>query len=258
MESRFWNKIEFVTPQSLADLWKARKEIEITPSGLFAAIANEFSNGSISHRPWGAIIIPELVLQVLSLGLVNLPYLIHRCITAGADQKAIMRTFAYLILAALDISPAETVTALIFESLGRDGDIRLRKKLQEMLLTPVIGQLLSEIQDVCGSDCKRMIAPDRGALQEGKDEVDNYWLRLEDHCIEESSQRTLLRIEARYETCLVGFHVDRDNLCPIFNTEPTVKNIRELMDIIKRVAAFRKAQAAERREAVIRKSARTE
>ena len=38
MESRFWNKLEFVTLKTLADLWKARKEIEPTALGMFAAV----------------------------------------------------------------------------------------------------------------------------------------------------------------------------------------------------------------------------
>src|ERR1700731_1558686 len=54
MESRFWNRLEFVTPKTLGDLWKEREEIEFTAMGLFAAIVNEFANGSITYRPWGA------------------------------------------------------------------------------------------------------------------------------------------------------------------------------------------------------------
>jgi hypothetical protein len=258
MESRFWNKIEYVTPKTLADLWEARKEVDITPLGLFAAIANEFSNGSISHRPWAAFITPESVLQVLSIGLRNFPYLVGRCIKAGADQKTIIRTFAYLILAALDISSEESITDLLSHSLGRGGDVRLHKKMQEILLIPIVNQLLSEIQDVCSSDCKRMMSCDRSALREGKDEVNNYWLRLEDHSSAEPCQPArLLRIEARYEPCMVGFPVDKDNYCPLFHAEPTVKNTSDLMEIIKRVAAFRKAQAVEKRQTDMHKASQS-
>ena len=257
MESRFWNKIEFVTPKTLIDLWKARTEIEVTPLGLFAAIANEFSNGSITLRPWGVIIAPDSILQVLGIGFVNAPYLAIRSSAAGADQKAIIRTFAYLILAALDISSAESVTALFSDLL--DYDVPARKKLQEMLLTPIMNQLLSEIQDVCSSDCTRMMFCDRSALQKGiyknEDEVDSYWLRFEYHDnVEPDKPTKLLRIEGRYKPCVVGFPVDKDNYCPLFGTEPTVKNTGKLMAVIKRVSTFRKAQAAQKRQADIHNS----
>jgi|SRR5690606_29102769 len=54
METRFWNKLEFVPEGTLADLWKARTEVELTELGVFALTANEIANGSIVHRPWAA------------------------------------------------------------------------------------------------------------------------------------------------------------------------------------------------------------
>jgi hypothetical protein len=54
MESRFWNKLEFVTVKTLSDLWKVREEIELTAMGVFAAVVNEFANGDITYRPWGS------------------------------------------------------------------------------------------------------------------------------------------------------------------------------------------------------------
>jgi hypothetical protein len=250
MESRFWNKIEYVTPKSLTELWKAREKVKLTPLGLFAVIANEFSNGNISYRPWAAFITPDSVLHVLRSGLVNFPYLVHRCTSAGTDQKVIIRTFAYLILAALDISSVESVTALISDSLGCGGDARLRKKMQEMLLIPIVNRLLSEMQDVCSSDCTRIDLVGGRALNVVKDEVDNYWLRLEDHGYAEPSQTPTIMLEGFYKPCVVGFPVDNDNYCPLFKVKPTVKNIGNLMAIIKRVAAFRKAQAAEKCQAL--------
>jgi hypothetical protein len=250
MESRFWNKLEFATPKSLIDLWDARKQVDITSLGLFAAIANEFGNGNISHRPWAAFITPESILQVLNDSLGSFPYLINRCIIAGADQEAIIRAFAYLILAALDTSSAECVTTLISELFGRSGEVQFHQKLFEVLLMPIATQLLSEMQDVCSSDCARMMSCDRRTLHHDKDEVVDYWLRLEDHSHDEPERpRRLLRIEARHESCVVGFPVDEDNYCPLFDAEPTVKNLGDLMAVIERVATFRKAEAAEKRKA---------
>jgi hypothetical protein len=47
----------------------------------------------------------------------------------------------------------------------------------------------------------------------------------------------------------VGFSVDKENGCPLFRIQPSVKNVDELLVIIKRVAAFRKAQSLDKRAA---------
>jgi len=56
-------------------------------------------------------------------------------------------------------------------------------------------------------------------------------------------------LERHDEPCVVGFHVDQDNGCPLFNLQPEVKNLESILGVIKLVAAFRKAQAAAKREA---------
>ena len=107
--------------------------------------------------------------------------------------------------------------------------------------------MLSEMKDVCGSDCSRIVSFDRSALPENEDEVENYWLRLESEGIEESADRRLLRLEKYDAPCLVGFEVYKERCCPLFGAKPTVKNTGEVLAIIQRVAAFRKSQAAENR-----------
>jgi Restriction endonuclease len=247
MASRFWNKLEFVTPKMLADIWKARNELEFQSGELFALVANEFGSGNITRRPWGAILNPPLLLIVLSDNMFNVPYLMTRCSKAGVGYGVICRTFAYLILAAIEVSSAEPLTDLILYCLNRGEDL-FPEDIQETLLMPIMNQLLSEIQDVCSSDCRRISFSDRNTLVAGKDEVDEYWLRLEAAGVEETGERKLLRIEQFDEPCVVGFPADKDNHCPLFETEPTLANTGDLLAIIKRVANFRKTQAAAKRQ----------
>ncbi len=182
------------------------------------------------------------------MALSNVGYLLHRSSRAGIDRKILYRTFAYLILVALDRLPVENVTDLVLDSLNRGEEEPLPDKVQEMLLMPIIDQLLSEIQDLCSSDCERIMIMDRGVLTGDKDEVDNYWLRLQPEGIEESGDRRQLRIEGYNKPCKVGFAVNEDNGCPLFAFDPSIKNVGELLALVQRVALFRKAQAAQRRE----------
>jgi hypothetical protein len=248
MESRFWNKLEFVPPKALADLWKARQEIEFSAMGMFAAVVNEFANGNIGHRPWGAVLDPRSLLAVLQIGLFNTSYLTMRSYKGGVDEKPICRAFAYLILCALDVLPAENVTRLINDTVYRGQGEKMPDDVKKFLLMPIADQLLSEMQDVCSSDCSR-ISVDRRAFTDDKDEVEDYWLRLDPEGVDQTAERKILRIESFVAPCAVGFPVDKDHHCPLFGLEPTVNNVGELLSVIKRVAAFRKAQAAEKQEA---------
>lgn len=247
MEDRFWNKMEFVTPKSLADLWAARRELELTPAGLFAAITNEFAHGSIVHRPWGATLTSESLLAVLQIGIWNVIYLITRCNKAGVEEKPVARALAYLILCALDGLPATVVAEYVTASLYQGKADSMSDKVKNYLLAPIADQLLSEMQDVCSADCERLYLLDYHTLTTDKDEVKDYWLRFEPEGIEEPAERRILRIEKNDAPCKVGFSVDADHGCPLFAFEPTHGNIDDMLAIIKRVSAFRKAQAADER-----------
>jgi hypothetical protein len=131
MESRFWNKMEFVPPKSLVGLWNAREQIKFTPLGLFAVVVNEFANGNIIRRPWGAAIGAPALIEVLRMGLLNTSYLMMRSYKGGVDEKPIQRAFAYLILCALDVLPAENVTRLINDSIYRDQGNTMPENVKE-------------------------------------------------------------------------------------------------------------------------------
>jgi len=212
--------------------------------GLFAAIANEFASGNITHRPWAAALSTDSLIDVLEIGLLNVPYLSMRFVRTGSDQKPLFRTFAYLILIALDRLSAETVNDLVLNAINRDEKDRFPEYVQEFLLMPIVDQLLSEMQDVCTADCERIHETDRRALTEENDEIDYYWQRLQPDGVDEPTDQAILRLERGDAPCKVGFPVDRDNGCPLFAFEPSVTNTNAFFQIIKRVAQYRKTQAA--------------
>jgi hypothetical protein len=244
-----------VPAAALAELWKARREIEFNSLGVFAAVANEFANGDIVSRPWGANLSNRPLLEVLQVGLVNIPYLMVRSSKAGVDEKPLTRAFAYLILCVLDVLPADAVCRLIEDSVFGDRGETMPENVRSFLLMPIADPLRSEMQDVCSADCARMYSLGRSALTRDKDEVDDYWLRLEPESIEQESDRRTIHLEHHHAPCHVGFPVDRDHGCPLFSIECNVGSVGDLLSIIKRVAAFRKAQSKDRREAAAREAA---
>lgn len=253
LESRFWNKLEFMGPHTLTAIWDARDELRFEPAEMFAVIANEFAVGRITDRAWGAILSTSSIKQVLAVALFNITYFTVRFSKTGIDQRPILQTFSYLILVALDQLPSEEVATLIRSFLNRGEEGFFPEHFQNLQLAPVLDQLLAELGEVCSSDCQRVYLFSRDALTESKDEIDDFWLRLETEGDVKSKDNRRIRLERHDEPCVVGFPVDQENGCRLFKLEPEVKNLEDILAVIKRVAAFRKAQAAAKRQAVKQK-----
>jgi Restriction endonuclease len=247
LESRFWNKLEFVPPKTLSELWKVRNQIEFGGLAVFSVIANEFANGDIRKRAWGTAITSPKLFEALDLGLINVAYLKRRMYKIGVDEKPILRTFAYLLLCSLTLSSAEEVFNLVNNSLFNDS---LPDELKELLLFPILGQLLSELQDECSSNCERVSADRSDLSRDYKGyNVHTYWdsfLQIDVTELEE--RKHFLVIEKHDAPCVVGFPVDSDILCPLFHTELSLSNVLDQLTVARRVAIFRIAEAAERRK----------
>lgn len=247
MEDRFWNKLEFVSGQTLADLWKARESLELTGTALFAAIANEFAGGDITHRSWGCCIQPDSRVDILGSGFANVPYLMVRSSKAGIDQRILHRTYAYLVILALEHSPASVVASQIIHSMNRSEVDVLPEKIQDILIEPILNQIFTEIQDLCADDCCRMMLTSRRAFPDREDEIKRYWLRFDPPTEEVVQDDRYVIIEKTDAPCAVGFAVNKSVSCPLFACDPSVKELAQSLDVVKRVTAFRKAQAAEKR-----------
>ncbi len=246
MEARFWNRLEYTPPGSLEAIWAERENLEFSSMGMFAAIANEFSNGDITRRSWSAILDSQSLVEVMQIGLLNTPYLASRCAKSGNDQTPVLRAVSYLIMSTLKELPAEDVAALLTESLFRGNEANMPEEVREYFLMPIMDQMLSELQDVCSEDCVRMSALRRASLTQDNDSIETYWLRFakEGNSAKEDDQRRVL-LESDTAPCIVGFAVNEKNRCPLFGTEPTIDNVATVLEIIKRVIGFRIAQAKE-------------
>lgn len=262
MESRFWNKLEYVPIKILTDLWKDKENFPIEGMAVFAAIVNEFAHGDITRRPWGAAISPITVIQLLVLGLENVSYLVLRSIKAGTEMQPIVRTIVYLILLALEKLPPDVVTSVIEESIYRGKKAEWPDEARELVLMPIADQLLSEMEDVCTADCQRLIGRERRALVKDKDELDTYWSRFDAKGLPDDGTHAYVWLEKDDGPCAVGFKVDAEHGCPLIHFRPKTDNLEALLKIVKRVAAFRKNQAenkraTEQREAKAREAAAT-
>lgn len=254
MQSRFWNRLEYVPIQILKDLWKEGQTFQFEGLDIFAAIANEFAHGDINQRPWGAALSGMDMLRILLTVLENVPYLVLRGSKSGTDMMPVTRAIVYLILIALEHLPADIVTKMIEDSVYREKKAELPEEVREMLLMPIADQLLSEMTDICTSDCRRLMGRERYSLAKTDDEIERYWHRFDPRGLPSKEEKRYLWLEKNDGPCVVGFKVDADHGCPLVHFRPTVHNVEELLDIVKRVAAYRKAEAADRLEAARQKA----
>lgn len=256
LRERFWNKLEYAPVKSLRDIWAERDVQEIGPLERLALIANEFAHGNIEQRPWGGIADIQEIVHTLHFGLLNLPYLYVRVINAGVEQIPLFRCFSYLVLVLLQNLSAVQVSRIILDSLSERGSKRLRKDAIEMLLSPILGQLLDEMRDVCTSDCYRVSYSSSWDRDSKEDQLEHYWQRFEEKGINQVSEEAdrYIMIENEMEPCKVGFEVNRRRGCPLFEVDPTMDGLDELLETVGRVSEFRLREDRAKRPADVSKN----
>jgi len=243
-QERFWNKIEFTPVRALRTFWAARTAIDIGPLERFALIANEFAHGSIAERPWGAAASPQALLQATHLSFKNLAYLRVRVADIGVDDKPILAALAHLIVASLQVTNADELATLILKATGPNEGRILSGEAFDMLMGPVLDRLAGEMQDVCTSDCDRLYKSDATTLIGVEDPIRAYLRGLDPGGgSSQTVARDFLRIEKLDGYCKVGYQLNSDRCCPLFQLYPTKKNIREFLAVIERVSEFRIATA---------------
>lgn len=249
VRERFWNRLEYTTPKTLNNIWANRASLAIGPLERMALVINEFGHGSINIRPWAGAAQAEEIFKTLQIGLLNLPYLVLRATRAGIDSSAIIRAFAYLLLATLQHARADAVADQVLALVKGVNGKAVPDHVVEALLMPILDQLGGEMQHICSSDCHRFFSEPRTLVRDG-DPLENYWQRLEQGGLPLDDQPTrYVRLERTTEPCKVGFPLNEERTCPLYQVEPALDNVAEFLAIIERVSKFRLAQARAERAA---------
>lgn len=235
---RFWQKLEYVPVNVLKEFWSERATLLVEPMERVALIANELAHGSLSDRPWGAYANAEEVWNSLQMLLSNLPYLVTRSDKAGVDQDPLAGTAAHLLMMALREQSITAIIGLIRHTITRDDEI-FPKEVLDVLWEPIMNLLLSELQDVCSSDCDRFYTRDRRTLLIGRDPVEIYWQRFDKRGASGGSRSGWVGLENITAPCKVGFKIANGGSCPLFELEPQIGNLTALLKLTKRVLDFR-------------------
>jgi hypothetical protein len=235
--SAFWNHSRYAGPITLRMLWSARGRLKWNPQSFIAVIASELANGDVTRRPWPLLFDQGRVLEALKSALINAPYFCVRATELGNDQAGYLGACGYLILAAISETSATQVSDIIggcWEGLGSQEQQRV---IRDVVVEAVLTNLVGELQDVCTSDCSRVIS-DRRFLSES--EVDSYWKRLDlPESEEEEPEESHLVIEYHDSPCAIGLDLDRERTCPIMALNDPITDVSSALEAIKRIVQAR-------------------
>jgi hypothetical protein len=233
IRSRFWNYATYAGVQSLEQAWSARDALEWDPQSFLAVVVSEARDGDFVTRRWATVIPKEQILDVLELGLGNVGYFCLRAGDVGTEQAPYFRGLALLLLAAISRFPVEDITP-VFARLMAEWEAKTipghaQSVLIREFLGPMFGELNGQLRDVCASDCKRVLM-DRMFL--GREELDEYWLRLRPERPEAKSRpNTTLILEEEAVDCKVGFPTV-DEGCPLVAFKRADVGADQLEDLV--------------------------
>ncbi len=247
-EHQFWERIEYASPDTLSSLWDARRSLAIEPYAVFACIAGEFANGSITDRPWAAELSDDELKTTFLFAAANVIYLVHRSHLGGRDTGPIQRALSYVLLAVLQVADPEWVARGLLALTGRDEQTVLPENAREFLLMPILDQLQGELQEVCASSCSRMITTREQLRTSDGDEIERYWERLQrGGRATKTKQSQWLLLEKEDEPCRVGFEVSSQKSCPLFSLKSELSNVEAIVAVLHRVSRYRRTNAIKER-----------
>lgn len=179
--------------------------------------------------------------------MANVAYLHHRCFIGGVRSDPIIAAIAHLLLVRLQSFDAHQLAGAILSVMSTDDDRPLPAEEVEMLLLPILDRTLSEMQDVCSSDCQRFLN-DRTVFKIEADPVESYWGRFGREGIPTSKgpERYLI-LENTRKPCNIGMDLVKYDGCPLFKIEPQVANLTDFLHIIETVSRIRIKQDRGRR-----------
>ena len=133
-------------------------------------------------------------------------YLRMRANKVGIGEKPIFAAVAHLILVLLQSVAAADVADLVIKSVSERKGKVFPDEVKEILLLPVLDRLAGEMQDVCSSNCRRMLN-DATTLIEDENPIETYWRRLDPAGASPNAKRgVFLHLEKFDERCNTGPH----------------------------------------------------
>lgn len=236
LSERFWSRLDYSSIDRARRIWTERETLDIGPMERIALIANEFAHGSIDERPWAGACTAQEALAACQMAMFNLSYLYSRATRADAEQSPIINTVAYLILATLAHGQGDELKTAMAVALRTEGGKPFPAEVVDLLLGPMLDALRGDLQLVCSSDCDRFFAGHSRDRWEIRNPIETYWARFgPSGAPRKPEPASHVRLERTTEPCRVGFELDEERSCPLYQTEVSAGHFEDFFAVATRV-----------------------
>lgn len=235
VRERFWNRLEFASDGTLATLWGKRDELDFSYESLLAVIASEYANGDIGLRRWLTEAERADVIGVATLASLNMVYLMHRAVDAGASRP-VLGALGHVVVASLQYAGVDLTLEMLQALWGQSGRPEWSQERQDVILDVITEEVISgHFLDACAADCGRVDLGDYGRKSA------TYWDRFRENRTIQLGERDDRRLvfERFKEPCKVGFPLDCERHCPLLNPP---SDVLERLRVIEQVVRVRAAK----------------
>jgi hypothetical protein len=240
LSERFWSRLDYSSIDRARRIWTERETLEIGPMERIALIANEFAHGSIDERPWAGACTAEEASAACQMAMFNLLYLYSRVTRADAEQGPIINTVAYLLLATLNHGQGDQLKSVMEVALRTEGGEPFPLQVLDLLLGPMLNALRGDLQLVCSSECDRFFRRDSLDRWENRNPIETYWARFgPSGAPRRPEPDSYARLESTRMPCRVGFEVDEERCCPLYQTDISAENFEDFFAVATRVLEAR-------------------
>lgn len=240
LSERFWSRLEFSSIDWARRIWSERETLKIGPMERIALIANEFAHGSIDERPWAGACSDDEALAACQMAIFNLLYLYTRVTRTGAAQEPVINAVAYLFLATLKHGRGDELKSVMAVALRTEDGEPFPTQVVNLLLGPMLDALRTDLQLVCSSDCDRFYSKDSLDQWETRNPIETYWARFGPSGVPPKRDKgPSARLESTTKPCRVGFEVDEERCCPLYQTDISAENFDDFFAVAALVLSAR-------------------
>ncbi len=224
VEERFWNYAVLPTLEEVEDLWANYQDLEWNPSNLLPLLVTEASIGLPAIRQWGLVADESLLVDVLAIGLANVPPLLVRLEKYGHRNDSLIAGLAYLLQMALLRLDTDTVMDVLLEPYTfTDSPIDAPEELVDFILRPIVSLTYHDLAINCAQDCQRVLSPD-----ELRSSAGSFFDRFVGHEQQRNQERAFVWLMNRLSPCSLAI-VETGDWCPLAQSVPDGLGRREVL-----------------------------
>ncbi len=237
IESMFYSKLKFPSISDLIDIWSNKNRVCFSSNVMLPIIFAEIISGNITKRQWGVWIQKDLLLNTLTIGLLNILNLIDKSKEYGKKQGFIIDGMEYLLLYNLFRLEEEKIIESIITAFSEYIEEYGQEAFYEMIdfiFKPITASIFYNFLKTC-CESNEIKCEKCSSIGKGND----YFNKFLPYELLKLSKHPELIFFSKENRCEIGI-VEEGEPCPLLNTSEDYKitdkdSFIEILNFIKKV-----------------------